>query len=586
MFHWNLFALPWAVVAIALFALAAVIFSRQRASRVAVLFCGMIVMVAVWFVAFSFMFSANTAHVAEPFARLGIAAVCLLPAAIYDFTATALRLYSSRRLLIVAAWVAGFGFALAALFTRAVAGEIVAHEWGFYPAAGPLAIPFVVYFAGALGTQLLEGILEWRRSDDPKRRLRIARLMLSFVVVYVAALDWLPMFGVETRPLAFVPLLAFMAIAGRTIRRHRLRPITAARASREILDMMADALFVLDAGGCIRVLNNAARSLLGYKDSDLIGRSIDRLEELSGDDTISRTLRDLARRGPIRDQERLLRHSDGTPISVSISISPVSESEVQEGAVVIVRDIRARKQAEEELRSALRRLEQSNRELEDFAYVASHDLQEPLRKIQAFGDLLRSRHAEALPDQARDYIERMQSAARRMQVLINDLLSFSRVTTKAQPFVRVDLSAVAREVAKDLEVRTHESGGSLHIGALPVIDADPLQMRQLLQNLAGNALKFHRPGVPPRVAVQGEIENGRCRITVADNGIGFDDKYAERIFTMFERLHSREKYEGTGIGLAICRKIAERHGGEIRARGVPGEGATFTVTLPVKQSHT
>ena len=586
MFHWNLFALPWAIVAIALFALASVIFSRQRASRVAVLFCGMIVMVAVWFGAFSFMFSASTAEIAEPFARIGVAAVCLLPAAIYDFTATALRLYSSRRLLITAAWVVGFAFCITTLFTRGCVGGLVQHEWGFYPTAGPLAIPFVVYFAGALGTQLFEGILEWRRSDDPKRRLRIARLMLSFVVVYVAALDWLPMFGVETRPLAFVPVLAFMAIAGRTIRRHRLRPITAARASREILNTMADALFVLDAGGCIRVLNNAARKLLGYKDSDLIGRSIDRLEELSGDDTISRTLRDLARRGPIRDQERLLRHSDGTPISVSISISPVSESDVQEGAVVIVRDIRERKRAEEELRSALTRLEQSNRELEDFAYVASHDLQEPLRKIQAFGDLLRSRHAEALPDQARDYIERMQSAARRMQVLINDLLSFSRVTTKAQPFVRVDLSAVAREVAKDLEVRAHESGGALHIGPLPAIDADPLQMRQLLQNLAGNALKFHRPGVPPRVDVSGEIENGRCRITVADNGIGFDEKYAERIFTMFERLHSREKYEGTGIGLAICRKIAERHGGEIRARGVPGEGATFTVTLPARQSHT
>jgi PAS domain S-box-containing protein len=584
MFYWNLFALPWAFVGMALFALAAVIFSRQRASRVAVLFCGMIVMVACWFGAFAFMFSASTADAAEPFARIGVAAVCLLPAAIYDFTATALRLYSSRRLLITAAWVVGLAFCLMSLFTRGTVGGMAAHPWGFYPIAGPLAIPFLVYFAGALGTQLLEGIVEWRRSADPKRRLRISRLMLSFVVVYVAALDWLPMFGVETRPLAFVPVLAFMAVAGRTIRRHRLRPITAARASREILDTMADALFVLDALGCIRVLNNAARALLGYKDSDLIGRSIDRLEEVRGDETISRTLRDLVRRGTIRDQERTLRHSDGTPISVSISVSPVSESDVQEGAVVIARDIRARKRAEEELRSALTRLEQSNRELEDFAYVASHDLQEPLRKIQAFGDLLRSRHAEALPEQARDYIERMQSAARRMQVLINDLLSFSRVTTKAQPFVRVDLGAVAREVAKDLEIRTHDSGGTLHVGPMPVIDADPLQMRQLLQNLAGNALKFHKPDVPPRVDVHGEIENGRCRITVTDNGIGFDDKYAERIFTMFERLHSREKYEGTGIGLAICRKIAERHGGEIRAQGVPGEGATFVVTLPARQN--
>ena len=584
MFHWNAFALPWAVVAIALFVLAGVIFSRQRASRVAVLFCGMIVMVGLWFSGFALMLSATTARAAEPFARLGLAAVCLLPAAIYDFTATALRLYSSRRFLIIAAWVAGIAFSAMTLFSDIGLGGMVAHPWGFYPRAGTVTVLFLIYFAGALGTQLVEGILEWRRTTDPKRRLRIARLMLSFVVVYVSVLDWLPMFGVETRPVAFVPVLAFLAVAWRTIRRHRFRPITAARASREILETMADALFVLDASGCIRVTNHAVRALLGYKDSDLLGRSIDRLEELSGDETISRTLRDLARRGPIRDQERLLRHADGTPISVSVSISPVSESDVQEGAVLIARDIRERKRAEEELRSALRRLEQSNRELEDFAYVASHDLQEPLRKIQAFGDLLRSRHAAALPDQARDYIERMQSAARRMQVLINDLLSFSRVTTKAQPFVRVDLGAVARDVVRDLEVRAHETGGEIRIGPMPVIDADPLQMRQLLQNLTGNALKFHRPGVPPCVEVRGEIEHGRCRITVSDNGIGFDEKYAERIFTIFERLHPREKYEGTGIGLAICRKIAERHGGEIRARGVPGAGATFVVTLPVKQN--
>jgi PAS domain S-box-containing protein len=345
---------------------------------------------------------------------------------------------------------------------------------------------------------------------------------------------------------------------------------------------MADALFVIDADGRIRVVNHAVHELLGWRDSDLLGRAIDRLEELSGDETISRTLRDLARRGPIRDQERRLRHVDGHAVSVSVSISPVTEADVQEGAVVIARDIRARKRAEEELHSALTRLEQSNRELEDFAYVASHDLQEPLRKIQAFGDLLRSKHAALLPDQARDYIERMQSAARRMQVLINDLLSFSRVTTKAQPFVPVDLAHVAAEVVKDLEVRLHDSGGRIVVGAMPVIDADPLQMRQLLQNLAGNGLKFHRPDVPPAVEMHATIDGDRCHITVSDNGIGFEEKYAERIFTMFERLHGRGQYEGTGIGLAICRKIAERHGGEIRAHGTPGAGATFAVTLPAR----
>jgi PAS domain S-box-containing protein len=583
MFVWNAYAIPWAVVAVALFVLAGVIFARQRASRVAVLFCVMIALVGIWFTGFAAMFSARDARVAAIAARVALAGICFLPAAIYDFTATALRLRSSRRLLINAAWVVAAGFAAVTLFTAGMAGGIVRHSWGFYPVAGPATIPFLLYFAGALGTQLFEGIAEWRRTTDVRRRRRVAKLMISFIVVYVAALDWLPMFGVGFRPISFVPVIAFMFIAWGTIRRHRFQPITAARAAREILDTMADALFVIDASGAIRVVNHSVHELLGYRDSDLIGRSIDKLEEISGDQTISRTLRDLARRGPIRDQERLLRHADGHAVSVSVSISPVSEEDVEEGAVVIARDIRARKRAEEELRSALRRLEQSNRELEDFAYVASHDLQEPLRKIQAFGDLLRSKHAAALPDQARDYIDRMQSAAKRMQVLINDLLSFSRITTKAQPFVRVDLHETAAEVIRDLETRLHDSGGRIGLGPMPVIDADPLQMRQLLQNLAANALKFHRPGVPPVVEIHGEIDGDVCRITVADNGIGFEDKYADRIFTLFERLHARARYEGTGIGLAICRKIAERHGGEIRAHGQPNEGATFVVTLPVRQ---
>ena len=580
MFTFNPFAIPWAIVAVAMFALASVIYSRQRASRVAVLFCGMIALVGIWFMAFGLMFSATDENTAAIAGRIGLAAVCFLPAAIYDFTATALRLRSSRLPLITAGWAVGAVFAAVTLLTREMVGGVIAHPWGFYPVAGAATVPFLLYFAGALATQIVEGVAEWRRTEEEKRRRRVAQLMISFVVAYFAALDWLPMFGVPMRPMAFVPVIAFILLAWRTIRRHRFHPITAARAAQEILDTMADALFVVDAGGSIRVVNHAARELLGHSDSDLLGLDIEKLEEPSGYDRMSLTVSDLLRSGPIRDQERTLRHADGHAISVSVSISAVGERE-PEGAVVIARDIRARKRAEEDLRSLLTRLERSNRELEDFAYVASHDLQEPLRKIQAFGDLLRSKHAAALPEQAVDYIDRMQSAARRMQGLINDLLSFSRVTTKARPFVRVDLGELAAEVAADLEPRLNDSGGRIELGRMPTIDADPLQMRQLLQNLVANALKFHRPDVPPVVEVRGVTEGDRCRITVADNGIGFEERFAERIFTMFERLHARSKYEGTGIGLAICRKIAERHGGQIHARSKPGEGTTFEVTLPV-----
>jgi PAS domain S-box-containing protein len=256
-----------------------------------------------------------------------------------------------------------------------------------------------------------------------------------------------------------------------------------------------------------------------------------------------------------------------------------------------------RAQAEAALQAYTVELERSNRELEDFAYVASHDLQEPLRKIQAFGNRLQQKYASRLDKQGQDYLTRMENAAARMQALISDLLTFSRVTTRAQPFVMVDLAALVQEVLLDLEIKISEVNGRVHVDTLPTIEAEPTQMRQLLQNLIGNGLKFHRPGVPPVIRIYSErfdnppdnmaqdtLPDGPyCRIFVADNGIGFDEKYLDRIFTVFQRLHGRSQYEGTGVGLALCRKIVERHQGTITASSQIEQGATFIVTLPVTQ---
>jgi PAS domain S-box-containing protein len=242
----------------------------------------------------------------------------------------------------------------------------------------------------------------------------------------------------------------------------------------------------------------------------------------------------------------------------------------------------------EALRQVNTELQRSNQELQDFAYVASHDLQEPLRKIQAFGNLLEEEYGSALAE-GKTYLHRMRNAASRMQVLINDLLMFSRVTSKALPFSAVDLTVIAHEVIIDLEALVQATRGTFTIDQLPVIEADPLQMRQLLQNLLGNALKFHKPEVPPLVHVSAQLcvdpqtDEEQCLLAVEDNGIGFDEKYLDRIFTVFQRLHGRGQYEGTGIGLAVVRKIVERHGGTITAQSAVGEGARFLVTLPVHQ---
>jgi PAS domain S-box-containing protein len=259
-------------------------------------------------------------------------------------------------------------------------------------------------------------------------------------------------------------------------------------------------------------------------------------------------------------------------------------------------DITERKQAEEALAHYAAKLEFNNRELQEFSSVASHDLQEPLRKIQTFGDRLKAKCGATLSEDGRDYLERMQNAAGRMQILIRNLLDLSRVTSKGQPFIPVDLAAVTREVVSDLEAQIEQTEGRVEVGDLPTLDADPLQMRQLLQNLISNALKFHRTDAAPLVQIHGgliEIQteglgqtlpSGECcQIIVADNGIGFDEKYLDRIFTSFQRLHTRSEYEGTGIGLSICRRIVERHGGSITAKSTPGQGAAFIITFPLRQ---
>lgn len=278
---------------------------------------------------------------------------------------------------------------------------------------------------------------------------------------------------------------------------------------------------------------------------------------------------------------------------------------------------RERERAEAAMREYAEDLERSNRDLRDFANIASHDMQEPLRKIQIYSDLLQTRYKQILDERGRDYLVSMQSAARRMQLLINDLLTYSRIATKSQPHSIVDLNEIIRAVIADLEVKVESADAKIEVGSLPVIEADPTQMYQLLQNLISNALKFHKPGETSSVRIYASITethaegdpsgdsspaarlkspeqldsstngkeiggDGLLQLYVVDNGIGFEEKYLDRIFLPFERLHGPADYEGTGMGLAICRKIVEQHGGSITARSTPGEGATFIINLPYR----
>lgn len=244
----------------------------------------------------------------------------------------------------------------------------------------------------------------------------------------------------------------------------------------------------------------------------------------------------------------------------------------------------------QELRLYSEELSRSNRELEDFAFVASHDLQEPLRKIQAFGDRLEASFSQELGEQGLDYMKRMRNAAQRMSLLINDLLDFSRINTRGRDFAATNLADVVNGALDDLEIAIAESNAQINIGNLPVIQADSSQLSQLFLNLLSNSLKFRLPDRAPLITITAAVhqpnimQQAICQdwyvITLTDNGIGFAEEYAEKIFTPFQRLHGRSEYKGTGIGLAVCRRIVERHRGLIYASGEQGVGATFTLILP------
>lgn len=361
------------------------------------------------------------------------------------------------------------------------------------------------------------------------------------------------------------------------------------------LNNMVQGLCMFDANQTLIVANDRYLQLYGFS-PDVVKPGIKLPEIMEYSVSIGNYTREDAERAKAERPETAKNRSqavlkqylrDGRIIAVKHQPMPDG------GSIATYEDVTELERNAEHVKQYTRKLEASNRELQDFAYVASHDLQEPLRKIETFGDRLKKKYGDDLPENAITYIERMQNATGRMRLLINDLLDYSRVTTKAKPFTQVDLNEIVEGVLSDLQIRIEEVDAKVEFEGLPSIDADATQIRQLVQNLIGNALKFQRSGVSPVVKVSARVIEGdfisgvpdMCELSISDNGIGFDNKYKEQIFTIFQRLHGRNDYEGTGIGLATCRKIVERHGGSIDAVGVEGEGATFIATVLMKHNE-
>ncbi len=356
---------------------------------------------------------------------------------------------------------------------------------------------------------------------------------------------------------------------------------------RELLQKMFEA----DPGGVavftrddlrFQFVNRAYRDLTPFPREDPVGRTLEEVwPSMLGLEVMKTYLPPMEDGKPVTYDRIARRFPDQSIRHFSVHLQPLSW-QGRLATLVVAWEITQLEEAKAELQDYAEKLKRSNEDLQQFALIASHDLQEPLRKIETFGSLLADK-APQLDERGRDYVARMRGAAERMRRMVESLLELSRVNTRGNPFVPVDLAQVAKEVRSDLSLQIRRTNGTVEAAPLPTVDGDPHQLHRLLQNLISNALKFHNPDVPPCVKLSARVLTDVVEIDVEDNGIGFEPEYAERIFQPFQRLVGRTEYEGSGMGLAICRRIVERHGGKIHARSRPGEGTVFTVTLPTHQ---
>jgi len=350
---------------------------------------------------------------------------------------------------------------------------------------------------------------------------------------------------------------------------------------RQTFELAASGIAHVGLDGRFLRVNRSLCEILGYTEAELVGRSV---KEVSHPEDKDVTDRERARvhEGEIdsvRFEKRYLR-KDGSTVWVELAVALARDPHGHpQYEIAIFDDISERKRAEEALKAAHEELKRSNAELEQFAYVASHDLQEPLRMVSSYTQLVMRRYGERLDGDAKEFMNYVVDGAARMKQLIEDLLAYSRVGTKGKEFKPVALEGALKRAVTNLRAAIEESGAAVTHDALPTVKADESQLAQLFQNLMGNALKFKGPQ-KPHVHVSCSEKGDEFEFHVKDNGIGIEPQYFERIFMLFQRLHTKGDYPGTGIGLAICKKVVERHGGRIWVESRPGEGSSFNFTLP------
>ena len=351
-----------------------------------------------------------------------------------------------------------------------------------------------------------------------------------------------------------------------------------------IVESSDDAIISKDLNGIVTSWNQAATRIFGYTAEEMIGRPISVLAPPDAADEIPRILDRIRKGERVSHYETRRRTKNGRILEISLTVSPIRDSTGRiVGASKISRDITEKKLAERAMIEQAERLARSNSDLQEFAYVTSHDLQEPLRTIATFSELLRRKYAGRIDERADQYIDLLVGAATRMTALIRDVLSYSRLVKDERITAsRVPSKLMVEWAIENLDTRIEESGATICLGDLPVVTVDKSATAQVFQNLLSNAIKYRTPGVPPLIRINGEIKEDEYLFSVEDNGIGIPPAYHKTIFGLFKRLHADE-YEGTGIGLALCKRIIEKQGGRIWVESQPNQGSVFRFTIPVRE---
>ena len=363
-------------------------------------------------------------------------------------------------------------------------------------------------------------------------------------------------------------------------------PLTTPSFSDAVIDYIADPIFVKDRQHRWVLLNDACCRFIGRPREALLGKSDYDFFPKKEADVFWEKDEEVFETGKENLNEESFTDAKGVGHIIVTKKTLYRDPHGEKFIVGVIRDITEQKQTQQSLMEKcveVARIQAEREHLELFAYVASHDLQEPLQKIISFGGLLKVHSSQGLDEKSRSYVERMEMAAMRMSRMIEDLLQFTKVTTLHEDFEFVDLEMIVGEVLSDLDLKIAEARAKITVEDLPSLCADRRQIYQLFLNLVTNALKFRKKDVPPEIKIESHPALGTkfVEIEVSDNGIGFDPIHGERIFRPFERIYSRDEYEGSGIGLAICQKIVKRHGGDITAKSKKGEGSTFFLTLPL-----